>query len=62
MIVFIYRRNNFINICYREEDFGLKVKSHNIFSTSHGKSPCDGCRVVVKRTVRTASLHRIVDQ
>ena len=57
-IVFIYCRNNFINICHHEEDFGLKVKSHNFFSTSHGKSPCDGCGAVVKRTVRRASLQR----
>ena len=32
---------NFLNLCYHEEDFGVKAEWH-FFATSHGKSPCDG--------------------
>ena len=32
---------NFLNLCYHEEDFGIKAEWH-FFATSHGKSPCDG--------------------
>ena len=32
---------NFINLCLHEKDFGIEC-SWSFFSTSHGKSPCDG--------------------
>lgn len=43
-------------MCHHEDDFGLRVKSHNYFATSHGKSPCDGIGAVAKRVTRRAAL------
>ncbi len=46
---------NFLNLCYHQEDFGIKAEWH-FFATSHGKSPCDGIGGTVKRLVARASL------
>ena len=46
---------NFLNLCYHEEDFGVKAEWH-FFATSHGKSPCDGIGGTIKRLVARASL------
>ena len=50
-------KNNFINLCHHEDDFGLAAE-WNFFTTSHGKSACDGIGGTVKRLVTKASLHR----
>ncbi len=34
-------KNNFINLCHHEDDFGLAAE-WNFFANSHGKSLCDG--------------------
>ena len=34
-------RFNFINLCFHQEDFGL-LAEWNFFTTSHGKTACDG--------------------
>ena len=49
-------KNTFINLCHHEDDFGLAAE-RNFFSTSHGKSTCDGIGGTVKRLV-LASLQR----
>ena len=48
---------NFLNLCYRREDFGIDCE-WNFFATSHGKSPCDGIGGTVKRLTAKASLQR----
>ncbi len=50
-------KNNFINLCHHEEDFGLEGE-WNFFATSHGKSACDGIGGTVKRLLTKASLQR----
>jgi hypothetical protein len=50
-------KNNFINLCHHEEDFGLEA-DWNFFATSHGKSACDGIGGTVKRLLTKASLQR----
>lgn len=49
--------NNFLNLCYHKEDFGIDAE-WNFFATSHGKSACDGIGGTVKRLVSSASLKR----
>jgi len=48
---------NFINLCHHKEDFGLDCEWH-FFSTSHGKTACDGIGGTVKRATARASLQR----
>ncbi|KAJ8029098.1 hypothetical protein HOLleu_28419 [Holothuria leucospilota] len=50
---------NLINLCSHQKDFGLSAEWH-FFSTSHGKSPCDGIGGTVKRLVARASLKATV--
>ena len=50
-------KNNFIHLCNHEDDFGLAAE-WNFFTTSHGKSACDGIGGTVKRLVTKASLYR----
>ena len=38
-------KNNFIHLCNHEDDFGLAAE-WNFFTTSHGKSACDGLMVL----------------
>jgi hypothetical protein len=33
-------KNNFINLCHCNTDFGINAEWH-LFATSHGKGPCD---------------------
>ena len=47
--------NNFTNLCFHHEDFDIHAE-WNFFTTSHGKTPCDGIGGTVKRLVRRASL------
>ncbi|CAF2174414.1 unnamed protein product [Rotaria magnacalcarata] len=51
-------RKNFKNLCFHEEDFGVKAEWH-FFATSHGKGPCDGIGGTVKRLAARASLQRV---
>ena len=51
------KKNNFINLCHHEDDFGLAAE-WNFFATSPGKSACDGIGGTVKRLVTKASLQR----
>ena len=46
---------NFLNLCYHEEDFGVKAEWH-FFATSHGKSPCDVIGGTIKRLVARATV------
>ena len=50
-------KNNLINLCHHEDDFGLAAE-WNFFVTSHGKSACDSIGGTVKRLVTKASLQR----
>ncbi|KAG1651819.1 Transcription elongation factor SPT4 [Nymphon striatum] len=50
-------KQNFINLCCHQKDFGLEAE-WNFFSTSHGKSTCDGIGGTVKRLLTKASLQR----
>ena len=50
---------NFSNLCYHEQDFGVKAEWH-FFATSHGKSPCDGVGGTVKREAAKRSLQATV--
>ncbi|CAH0546678.1 unnamed protein product [Brassicogethes aeneus] len=50
-------KKNFINLCYHQEEFGVKAEWH-FFATSHGKSACDGLGGTVKRLATKASLQR----
>lgn len=52
-------RYHFINMCFHESDFGLKVKECNYFASHHGKNICDGIGANSKRAVREASLRSI---
>ena len=49
---------NFLNLCYHEEDFGVKAEWH-FFATSHGKSPCDGIGGTIKRLVASAIAFKL---
>ena len=49
---------NFLNLCFHEEDFGVKAEWH---FTSHGKGACDGLGGTVKRLAARASLQRPYD-
>ena len=57
----IFLRNHFKNLCYHEDDFGLEVKAHHFFVSSHGKNPCDGIGAAIKRKTRKTSLQRPID-
>ena len=46
---------NFINLTYHEQDFGLAA-NWNFFTTSHGKSSCDGIGGAIKRKLTHRSL------
>ena len=50
-------RYNFTNLCYHEEDLGLKCE-WNFFATSHGKNVCDGIGGTVKLATACASLQK----
>ncbi len=50
-------KNNFINLCHHEEDFGFEGE-WNFFATSHGKSACDKIGGTVKRLLTKASMQR----
>ena len=50
-------RKNFVNLCHHKEDFGIQAEWH-FYATSHGKGPCDGIGVTVKRLAAKASLQR----
>ena len=50
-------KSNFINLCSHVEDFGLQAECH-FFTTSHGKSACDGIGGTVKHLLTKASLQR----
>lgn len=54
-------RKNFVNLCQREEDFGVAAEWH-FSATSHGKGACDGVGGTVKRLTARASLQRPYDQ
>ena len=44
-------------LCLHKVDFGIEA-TLSFFATSHGKSPCDGIGVTVKRLTARASLQR----
>ena len=46
-----------INLCHHFHDFSIEC-TWNFFSTSHGKSPCDGIGGTLKRLTSQASLQR----
>ena len=46
---------NLIILCHDNSDHDLEAE-WNLFSTSHGKSPCDGIGGTVKRLTAHASL------
>ena len=48
---------NFITLCHHVVDFGIPAEWH-FFTTSHGKSACDGVGGTVKRLAAKASLQR----
>ena len=48
---------NYINLCHHQQDFSMDVE-WIFFATSHGKSPCNGVRGLVKRYVAKRSLQR----
>lgn len=48
-------KNNFINLCHHENDFGVKAEWH-FHATSHGKSACDGVGGILKRGAYRFSL------
>lgn len=48
-------KKNFMNLCYHEQDFGIKAEWH-FFATAHGKGPSDGLGGTIKREARKASL------
>ena len=50
-------RKNFLNLCYHQNDFGVKAEWH-FSATSHGKGACDGLGGTVKRLAARASLQR----
>ena len=50
-------RKNFLNLCHRQNDFGVKAERHFV-ATSHGKGACDGLGGTVKRLAARASLQR----
>lgn len=53
-------KKNFINLCYREKDFGIYADWH-FFAFSHGKCPNDGIREIVKKLAAKANLQRIAE-
>ena len=52
---------NFLNLCYHEEEFGVKAE-WNFFASSHGKGACDGIGGTVKRLAKKESLQRVESQ
>lgn len=53
-------KNNFVNIYYHNNDFGINCEWH-FHATAHGKGACDGVGGTVKRMARRASLNRSID-
>jgi hypothetical protein len=49
-------KNNFINLCHQNTDFGINAEWH-FFATSHRKCPCDGVAGTIKRLAACSSLH-----
>jgi hypothetical protein len=47
-------KNNIINLCHHNTDFGINAEWH--FFTSHGKNPCDGVGGIFKRLAARSSL------
>jgi hypothetical protein len=54
-------KNNFINLCHHNTDFGINAEWH-LFATSHGKGPCDGVGGTIKCLAASSSLqhHQIL--
>jgi hypothetical protein len=54
-------KNNFINLCHHNTDFGINAEWH-FFATSHGKGPCDGVAGNIKHLTAHSSLqhHQIL--
>jgi hypothetical protein len=51
-------KNNFINLCHHNTNFGINAEWH-FFTTSHGKGPCDGVGGAIKRLAARFNLqHR----
>jgi hypothetical protein len=48
-------KDNFINLCQHNTDFGINAKWH-FFATSHDKGPCDGVGVTIKHLAAHSSL------
>jgi hypothetical protein len=48
-------KNNFINLCHHNTDFGINAEWH-FFATSHSKGPCDGVGGTIKRLAAHSSL------
>jgi hypothetical protein len=46
---------NFINLYHHNTDFGINAEWH-FFAISHGKGPCDGVGVTIKRVAAHSSL------
>ena len=51
-------KSNSINLFKHREDFGI-IAQWNLFTTSHGKGPCDGIERAVKRQAYWASLKKV---
>lgn len=49
---------NIVNLCHYEKDFDIKTE-WNFFSTSHGKSTCDGRGGCLKRGADRAIMQAI---
>ncbi|GBL80169.1 hypothetical protein AVEN_29150-1 [Araneus ventricosus] len=52
---------NFMNLCLREKDFKMKAQ-WSFFSTSNGKTECDGIGGTVKHLARKQSLQQHLDR
>jgi hypothetical protein len=48
-------KNNFINLCHHNIDFGITAEWH-FFATSHGKGACDGVVGTMKHLADCSSL------
>jgi hypothetical protein len=48
-------KNNFINLCHHNTDFGINAEWY-FFATSHGNGPCDGVGGTIKRLEASSSL------
>jgi hypothetical protein len=50
-------KNNFINLCHHNTDFGINAEWH-FFVTSHGKGPCGGVGGTIKHLAACSSLQQ----